>query len=104
MLARRGMSWRPISSTSRKPAVVSSPMAAPLPSRIALVAVVVPCSTWRSAVASAEASRSVLSMPAMNPVDGSAGVVGVLVIQRRPLASCTSATSVKVPPTSSAIA
>ena len=45
MLARRGMSWRPISSTSRKPAVVSRPVGAPLLSRIALVAVVVPCRT-----------------------------------------------------------
>ena len=40
----------------------------------------------------------------MNPEDGSSGVVGVFVIQVRPLASCTSVTSVNVPPTSSAMA
>ena len=86
MLARRGMSWRPISSTSRKPAVVSRPVGAPLLSRIALVAVVVPCRTWRSAArARRRRAASALSMPAMKPVDGSSGVVGVLVTQSRPL-------------------
>ena len=46
-LARRGTSWRPISSTYLKPAVVMSAAGAPLPSRIRLVAIVVPCSTRR---------------------------------------------------------
>ena len=41
----RGMSWRPISMTWRKPAVVTRAVRAPLPSRIRLVATVVPCST-----------------------------------------------------------
>ncbi len=37
------MRSRRISSTSRKPSVVTSATLAPLPSRIALVATVVPC-------------------------------------------------------------
>jgi hypothetical protein len=45
----RGMSWRPISSTYLKPAVVTRAIGGVLPSRIALVAVVVP---WRTRMTS----------------------------------------------------
>src|SRR5258705_2905311 len=89
--------------TSRCPAVVSIPTFAPLRSRRALVATVVPC-TMRPVSASSPA-RSVPSSaasrprPSITPMDGSAGVEADLA-RLTPPASSTPTRSVKVPPTS----
>ena len=88
-LARRGMSCRPISSTWRKPAVVTSAVRAVLPSRIRLVATVVPCSTRGTiSAACAPASRQ------RRPHAGQEGLrwiapasLGVLARQDRPVAA-----------------
>src|SRR4051812_3963751 len=92
------MSWRPIASTCRNPAVVTSAARAPLVSRIMLVATVVPCRTRSSAEASRRASSSARRMPAMKASEGSRGTLGVLARQIRPLAGSCSATSGKGPP------
>src|SRR5262245_46388008 len=98
------MSWRPIASTWRKPAVVTRAVRAPLSSRIMLVATVVPCSTrprsGAARVASCRASRT----PARKAWLGSAGTLGVLARQIWPLLASYRAMSVKVPPTSTATA
>src|SRR5258705_7027925 len=89
--------------TSRCPEVVSMPTFAPLRSRRALVATVVPCTI--SPVSASSAARSVPSSaasrtrPSMTPMDGSAGVEADLARLTRP-ASSTPTRSVKVPPTS----
>ena len=70
-LEARGMSWRPISSTWRKPAVVTRAVRAPLPSRIRLVATVVPCSIRPTAPAPAPARSSARWMPVRKASDGS---------------------------------
>src|SRR5579883_478503 len=98
------MSWRPIVSTWRKPAVVTRAAFAPLPSRIMLVATVVPCSTRARAGAALPASSSASRMPVRKACDGSLGTLGVLARQIRPLARSCSAISVKVPPISTAMA
>src|SRR5262245_47043499 len=98
------MSCRPIASTWRKPAVVTRAVRAPLSSRIMLVATVVPCSTrWRLGAAW-PASPSARRMPVRNACEGSLGTLGVLARQMRPLSASCRAMSVKVPPTSTAIA
>src|SRR5439155_12263970 len=92
-----------ISTTSRWPSVVNNPTLAPLCSRSALVATVVPC-TMRSVCASIAArSRPIVSAsncsPSRTPTDGSDGVDGTLVRLALPAPS-TATRSVKVPPTS----
>ena len=91
---------RAICSTCRKPLVVTSPTVAPLPSRIAFVATVVPCSTCATSDRAMPASSQTFPMPASTPTAWSAGVDAVFARHVRPLASSTSSTSVKVPPTS----
>src|SRR4029079_14248887 len=98
------MSWRPMVSTWRKPAVVTSAAFAPLPSRIMLVATVVPCSTRFSAGAARPASSSASRMPVRKACEGSLGTDGVLARQIPPLAASCRAMSVKVPPISTATA
>ena len=100
-LAARGMSWRPISMTWRKPAVVTKAVRAVLPSRIRLVATVVPCRTRVIASGVALASASAVRTPAMNPSERSVGVLGTLARQVCPTASAR-VMSVKVPPISTA--
>src|SRR5436190_4124913 len=98
------MSWRPMVSTWRNPAVVTSAALAPLPSRIMLVATVVPCSTRASEGAALPASSSARRMPVRKACDGSLGTDGVLARQIRPLEASCRAMSVKVPPISTAMA
>src|ERR1700675_2844857 len=88
---------------SRCPSVVSMPTLAPLRSRSALVATVVPwtirsvaASSARASVPSSAAKRP---RPAITPIDGSSGVEADFAITTRPLLS-TATRSVKVPPTS----
>src|SRR6185369_14511070 len=98
------MSWRPMVSTWRNPAVVTSAALAPLPSRIMLVATVVPCSTRASEGAALPASSSARRMPVRKACEGSLGTDGVLARQIRPLEASCKAMSVKVPPISTATA
>src|SRR6478752_3770308 len=98
------MSWRPMVSTCRKPRVVTSAALAPLPSRIMLVATVVPCSTRGSDGAALPASSSARRMPVRKACEGSLGTLGVLARQMRPLEASCRAMSVKVPPMSTAMA
>ena len=95
-----GTNERAICSTCRKPFVVTSPTVAPLPSRIALVATVVPCSTCATSLMSMPASAQTRPIPVSTPTAWSAGVEAVFARQVAPLSSSTSSTSVKVPPTS----
>jgi hypothetical protein len=83
-----------------EPPVVTSPTMAPLPSRIALVATVVPCSTEATSDRPMPAAAQTCSMPYSTPMAWSAGVEAVFARQVAPLPSSTSRTSVKVPPTS----
>src|SRR5262245_50122298 len=96
------MSWRPISSTYLKPAVVTSAVGGVLPSRIALVAVVVPWKTRRTSAGAPPARASTLRMAAMKPPERSPGVDGVFATQVAPVSLSAKVTSVKVPPTSMA--
>src|SRR3712207_5201299 len=96
------MSWRPIVSTWRKPRVVTSAVGAPLPSRIMLVATVVPWSTRPIAAAAPPARASARVTPVMKACDGSSGVLGVLARQTRPPPASRRAISVNVPPMSMA--
>ena len=73
-----GTNERAICSTCRNPAVVTRPTFAPLPSRIALVATVVPCSTWPTSASEVAAAAQAFSMPVSTPTDWSWGVEGVL--------------------------
>src|SRR5476651_1924772 len=98
------MSWRPIVRTWRKPLVVTSAVRAPLSSRIMLVATVVPCSTRSSSGAAKPASASASRTPVRKACEGSAGMLGVLARQIRPLDASCRAMSVKVPPISTAMA
>src|SRR5262245_23821796 len=88
---------------SRCPSVVSMPTLAPLRSRSALVATVVPCTTRSvapsSAAVSVPSSRASSAMPSITPMDGSSGVEADLAMATRPSGS-TATRSVKVPPTS----
>src|SRR5512132_3372557 len=96
------MSWRPISSTYLKPAVVTSAVGGVLPSRMALVAVVVPWKTRRTSAGPRPASASTLRTAVMKPAERSSGVEGVLATQVAPVAASAKVMSVKVPPTSMA--
>src|SRR5258708_11826016 len=98
------MSCRPMASTWRKPRVVTRAVRAPLPSRIMLVATVVPCSTRCRLGAAWPASSSARRMPVRKACEGSLGTLGVLARQIRPLLESCRAMSVKVPPISTAIA
>src|SRR6478752_3852111 len=95
-----GTNDRAICSTCRKPWVVTSPTTAPLPSRIALVPTVVPCSTWAISVCAIPASSQTFPIPRSTPMDWSWGVDAIFVRQVSPLSEFTSSTSVNVPPTS----
>ena len=99
-LARRGTSCRPISSTYLKPAVVMSAAGAPLPSRIRLVATVVPCRTREMSALEKPEIFSTSARPLPKPREGSSGVDGVLADHTRPVAGSSSVTSVNVPPVS----
>ena len=72
--------------------------AAPRRSSSALVATVVPCPRWPSASGASPACSSARSTPSITARDWSSTVVGSFTAVSRP--SCTSATSVNVPPTS----
>ena len=61
-----------------KPAVVSRPTRAPLPSRTALVATVVPCNTSEMSDGEMPAFSQISFTPAATPIDWSSGVDGVL--------------------------
>ena len=92
---------RPISSTSSKPSVIRRPMRAPFSSRIALVAMVVPCTKRSMSSVASPLSASTASTPARTPAPRSSGDEGTFAAQtrspRRPI------TSVKVPPMSTPI-
>src|SRR5437016_270345 len=80
------MSWRPMVSTWRKPAVVTRAVRAPLPSRIMLVATVVPCSTRPKAGAWRPASSKASRTPVRKAWLGSVGIgVAMEGLGRRPL-------------------
>src|SRR3981081_4438982 len=98
------MSCRPMASTWRKPRVVTRAVRAPLPSRIMLVATVVPCSTRCRLGAAWPASSSARRMPVTKACEGSLGTLGVLARQIRPLLGAGRACAGKVPPISTAIA
>ena len=93
-------SSRPISTRSRKPAVVSSAVRAPLRSISALVASVVPRIRRSTRGHARPAWPSSSSMPCSTAVSGASGVVSSLADQRR--GSCSRTISVNVPPTSTA--
>src|SRR6266540_6772300 len=97
------MSWRPISRTYLKPAVVMSAVGGVLPSRIALVAVVVPCRTRMTSPGARPASASALRTAVRKPAERSPGVDGVLATHVAPVPASANVTSVNVPPTSMAI-
>src|SRR5215217_1584429 len=84
--------------------VVTRAVRAPLPSRIMLVATVVPCSTRPNVVAARPASSKARRTPARKAWLGSAGTLGVLARQIWPLLASYRAISVKVPPMSTATA
>ncbi len=87
-------------SVYSKPCVTRSPTRAPFPSRTALVATVVPCSTSEMSDGLMPALAQISRTPLATPIDWSSGVEGVLASKvRRPTSSC-SRRSVKVPPTS----
>src|SRR3984893_2738221 len=103
-LERRGMSCRPMVRPWRKPRVVTRAALAPFPSRIMLVATVVPCRTRSREGSAWPASASARRTPVRNAWEGSAGTLGVLARQIRPLFASCRAMSVKVPPISTAMA
>jgi hypothetical protein len=76
------------------------PVAATFPSMIALVATVVACTTRPTWPGATPASPRIRRTAAMNPIDGSPGVVETLAIRSAPLASSSSVASVNVPPMS----
>jgi hypothetical protein len=70
---------------------------------IMLVETVEPWSTACTSAGALPARRRRSPTPVAKPWEGSWGVVGVLAVQRRPVPRSASATSVKVPPTSTAM-
>src|SRR6185369_14323320 len=92
--------WRPISSTSSKPLVVTSAQSGKRRSSTALVAMVVPCTTSLTAESGGPRAAAAPAMPSISPTEGSAGVVGTLNSLRRPSRSSSTCTSVNVPPMS----
>ncbi len=97
------MSWRPISSTYLKPEVVTSAVGGVLPSRMALVAVVVPWNTRRMSGAVRPACPSTFLIAVMKPPERSPGVEGVFATHVLPVPESAKVISVNVPPTSIAI-
>ena len=91
---------RPISRASRNPAVVRSPVLAPLRSISALVASVVPWMRAATLAGPRPASWRRVSTPCSTAWAGSLGVVRSLPTLTAPVASSTSTRSVKVPPMS----
>src|SRR6186997_2575898 len=89
-------------STSRKPAVVTSAVRAPLRSRIALVATGVACRMPETSLGSTPAVRSSVSNPSSTAMAGSRGVDATLWKRRTPARKSSSTKSVKVPPISNA--
>jgi hypothetical protein len=69
---------RPISSTSRKPAVTSRPVFAPVRSIKALVPVVEPCTTSPTLAGSIPVSAMTARMASITPSERSLGVVNAL--------------------------
>jgi hypothetical protein len=83
--------------TSRKPAVVSRPVTAPVRVMIAFKPTVQPCSTSSTSLSGIPVAKT----PRMNPIDWSSGVVGVLTTwTTSPVRASTTTQSVKVPPMS----
>ena len=95
-----GRSWRPISRTSRNPSVVTSAVSAPSASRSALTETVMACENSLTVSGSMSASAHAFLIPAITPSLWSS-VVGTFAVTSSP--SSDSATSVKVPPTSTPI-
>lgn len=85
-----------------KPAVVTSAVGGVLPSRIALVAVVVPWNTRSTSPGARPARARTFRTALMKPAERSPGVEGVLATQSAPVAASVNVMSVKVPPTSMA--
>ena len=96
-----GMRMRPISSTSRKPRVVISPVLAPDRCRMVLEPTVVPCSTSSTLGRGMSSSASSACRPATTARLGSSGVVETLLSCSTPSPDMTTM-SVNVPPMSTA--
>src|SRR5919202_738382 len=94
-----GRLMRPISYTSRKPLVVTRAVSAPLRSRMALMTTVEPCSPPFARARSPPAAAIARRMPSTR----SRGVLDHLPSRSCPLLSSNAATSVKVPPMSTAM-
>ena len=93
------MRTRPISSTSRKPRVVMSPVTAPIFWRMVLDATVVPWTISVTSCGSTPAARSSAARPVTTARPGSSGVDETLLTRRVPSGSRRTM-SVKVPPMS----
>ena len=100
MSYRSGLFWRPISSRSRKPLVVIRPVLAPLPSRMALVATVVPCMKRVTSAPEKPYSLWMTCTPSTTAADWSWREDGSLYTISSPVFSSTAQISVFVPPTS----
>src|SRR5437660_8614284 len=90
---------RPISRTSRKPSVVTTPVRAPWPASTALMPIVVP---W---IISRQSARSTAACSAQRrtPSSSSDGVLRALALTTAPVASSSATRSVNVPPMSTPI-
>ena len=87
---------RPISSTSRKPLVVTSAVRAPVRSVSALITTVVPCTS--SSISAGSTSPAAIT--SSTPCARSRGVVETFAIRTSPLSESTTTRSVNVPPMS----
>ena len=94
-----GVRSRPISSTSRKPLVVSSPTRPPRFCSRVLEPTVVPCSTSVMSPGAMPASSRSAATPARTACSGWSGVDETFFAKRRP-SSATRTRSVNVPPIS----
>ena len=94
-----GVRMRPISSTSRKPSVVSTPVLAPTFCRMVFDAVVVPCTISAMSPGAMPAWSINARKPLTIALPRSSGVVDVLFTKSRP-SGIASTISVKVPPIS----
>ncbi len=90
---------RRISSTSRNPRVVISPVRAPVRVSTALTPSVVPTFTCETSFS----ATPVVAIASSTPLAGSRALVGTFSQEVDPLASSSTTTSVKVPPTSTPI-
>src|SRR5437660_1462727 len=91
-----------MSSTSRKPRVVSRPTPRALRSMTTLLPSVVPCTAWATSLQATRAPASSASRPARHASEGSGYVVRRLAVVSSPAGDC-STKSVNVPPTSKPI-